>query len=593
MPCITFTTAWITLFSAINVMSQLTRLGKYEIKRELGRGAMGVVYEAIDPLIQRTVAIKTILKSSVDKSEEQEAFKRLRHEAQAVGRLAHPKIVAIYEYGEDAEKAFIVMELIRGKELKEYFDREERFGIKDGIRIVWQLLDALGYSHSRGVVHRDIKPANILVSENGQIKVADFGIAKIESTNLTQVGMVLGTPAYMSPEQFIGLEVDHRTDLYSAGVILYQFLTGDRPFTGSVISIMHKAASQEAAPPSQINPEVSKALDKVIKKALAKRADDRFQTAAEFMEALKAAEMSAATDSPIVLPGGTASKATSAEARAAEERRKKELVEAKRQNEAAEKALFAQKIAEIRREAAENMVKAEAQRKKNAQEQARRAQELAGVMAGKQDRLTEVMAEREAEREAQRKMEAEAKQKLEARIKRKQEAEKQQAQQEKELAEARRKPVEEEPARREPARRGNEYAEANAGAEVPRQRGGEEQAHRQNELAEGRSKAQHQREAADQARRSRVRTIALVIGVALAIGVIVAWYAMNSAPAQVQVATKPEIVVTPPETVVAPIMAEATAAPDTVPVSEPEQAATPPGEQAGNITEQPDIATAR
>ncbi len=279
-------------------MTELTRLGKYEIWRELGRGAMGIVYEAFDPFIERTVAIKTILKSSLDKSEVQEAFSRFRREAQAAGRLAHPKIVSIFEYGEDEEMAFIVMELICGSELKEYFDREQRFTIREGISIVLQLLDALDYSHSRGVVHRDIKPANILLTADGQIKVADFGIAKIESTHLTQVGMVIGTPNYMSPEQFLGLATDCRTDIYSAGVVLYQFLTGTRPFTGSVISIMNKTVNQEAAQPSQLNPAVSKNLDEVIKKAMAKRSEDRYQTAAEFMEALKSAADAYAPEDP-------------------------------------------------------------------------------------------------------------------------------------------------------------------------------------------------------------------------------------------------------------------------------------------------------
>jgi serine/threonine protein kinase len=267
----------------------MKKLGKYELRRELGRGAMGIVYEAFDPLIERTVAIKTILKSAIDKHEAEEVFRRFRREARAAGRLSHPKIVSIHEYGEDDDMAFIVMELIRGKELKEYFDHGDRFAIMDGIRIVMQLLDALDYSHACGVVHRDIKPANIMITNEGQIKIADFGIAKIDSSSLTQVGVVLGTPTYMSPEQFMGHEVDHRTDIYAAGVILYQFLTGERPFTGSVITIMHQAVHQEAVPPSQRNTDVPKQFDEVVKKAMGKRMEDRFQSATEFMAALKAA----------------------------------------------------------------------------------------------------------------------------------------------------------------------------------------------------------------------------------------------------------------------------------------------------------------
>ena len=276
-------------------MKKLEKLGKYELRRELGRGAMGVVYEAFDPLIERTVAIKTILKSTIDKSEAKETFSRFRREARAAGRLSHPKIVSIYEYGEDDDMAFIAMELIRGKELKEYFDHEDRFSIRDGIRIVMQILDALDFSHARGVIHRDIKPANILITDDGQIKIADFGIAKIDSTNLTQVGVVLGTPSYMPPEQFLGQEVDHRADIYATGVILYQFLTGKRPFTGSVITIMHQAVHQDAIPPSQLNPDVSKQLDEVVKKAMAKRPADRFQSATDFMQALKAVTPASST----------------------------------------------------------------------------------------------------------------------------------------------------------------------------------------------------------------------------------------------------------------------------------------------------------
>lgn len=270
-------------------MTELTKLGKYELRHELGKGAMGVVYEGFDPFIERTVAIKTVLKSSLDDSKAQGMLGRFRREAQAAGRLSHPNIVSIYDYGDDQDVAFIVMEFVQGKELKKYFDSEERFALPDILRIMSQLLEALEYSHRHGVVHRDIKPANIIIAKNGMVKVADFGIAKIESSHMTQVGTVLGTPTHMSPEQFMGQAVDLRTDIYSSGVILYQFLTGDRPFAGSVVTIMHKAINRDPVPPSQLNAEIPAAMDNIVKKAMAKRAEDRYQTAREFLTDLKLA----------------------------------------------------------------------------------------------------------------------------------------------------------------------------------------------------------------------------------------------------------------------------------------------------------------
>lgn len=265
-------------------------LGKYEIKRTLGKGAMGVVYEGWDPIIARRVAIKTVrVPDTSDDPETEEALARFRREAQAAGRLTHPNIVGVFDYGEVGGIAYIVMEYVDGPSVKSLVDKQERFAIADTMRIMTDLLNGLQFSHARGVVHRDIKPANVMLTSDGQAKIADFGIARIESSSMTQAGTVLGTPAYMSPEQFMGQVVDSRTDIYSSGVLLYQLLTGERPFEGGMSAIMHKALNTDPPLPSQITVTCPQAFDGVVRKAMAKRPEDRFQSASEFLEALRAA----------------------------------------------------------------------------------------------------------------------------------------------------------------------------------------------------------------------------------------------------------------------------------------------------------------
>ena len=271
-------------------MAEIDHIGKYEIRRELGRGAMGVVYEGYDPAIKRLVALKTIRADQLAGENAEGMIARFRREAQAAGRLNHPNIVSIYDFGEDGAISYIAMELIKGRELKECFESNERFRLADIVRIMGQILGALGYSHRQGVVHRDVKPANIFLLPDAAVKVADFGIAHLESSNLTQVGTVIGTPSYMSPEQIMGLPVDGRSDLFSAGVILYQFLTGERPFAGSTATTtMQKVLKEDPLAPSTLNVQLPPALDAVVRKALAKRMEDRFQTAQEFADALDTA----------------------------------------------------------------------------------------------------------------------------------------------------------------------------------------------------------------------------------------------------------------------------------------------------------------
>ncbi len=292
------------------------RIGKYVVQSILGKGATGLVYRGFDPGIKRPVALKVITKSLLDPADMDYVVSRFRHEAEAVGRLTHPRIAAIYDFIETEELACIVMELVNGKSLAHHLKEVTQYGFKDTWEIVRQILDGLAYSHGQGVIHRDLKPGNILINDDGRIKITDFGVARIESSTLTVMGDIVGTPHYMAPEQFGGQEATPRTDLYQVGVMVYELLTGTRPFSGNNVEILRRVMNDRPANPSTHNPKVTWQLDWVVQKALSKDPSDRFGSAREFSDALKGAleeslggplAAAAAAMAPASLPTGAAS----------------------------------------------------------------------------------------------------------------------------------------------------------------------------------------------------------------------------------------------------------------------------------------------
>ena len=270
-------------------MAAPQKIGKYDIQDVLGKGGMGSVYRGFDPAISRAVAIKAISKGMVGEEDLKHIMQRFRHEAQAVGRLVHPRIVQIYDFGEDENVAYIVMELVNGKTLAQHLQQELVYEMREVAEIIHQLLDGLAHAHAAGVIHRDVKPSNILINNDGRIKISDFGIARIESSQLTQVGDVLGTPHYMAPEQFMGADIGLQADLYSVGVIAYELLAGRKPFIGNSAKVMHQVMNQVPVNPSILNSKLSPLLDRVLQKALSKKREDRFQNAREFADAFQAA----------------------------------------------------------------------------------------------------------------------------------------------------------------------------------------------------------------------------------------------------------------------------------------------------------------
>lgn len=265
-----------------------SKLGRYDLRHVLGQGAMGIVYEGHDPVLSRKVAVKTILKS-VATDAGQDYSTRFMREAKAAARLNHPSIVQVYDFGVENDIAYLVMEFIQGRELRSYFDQDETFGIEEAVRIMAELLEALHFAHEAGIIHRDVKPANVILDAQRHVKLADFGVARIQDgADHSGGGTMVGTPAYMSPEQVQGGRVDRRTDIFSAGSILYQFLTGERPFKGAgAFTVAKMIVNDDPPPPSSVTKLAAPVFDDIVDRALAKNPADRFSNAFEFATALR------------------------------------------------------------------------------------------------------------------------------------------------------------------------------------------------------------------------------------------------------------------------------------------------------------------
>jgi serine/threonine-protein kinase len=263
------------------------QIGRYRVLGELGRGAMGVVYRAEDPALDRVVALKTILLSD-DVENRKEYEKRFAIEARAAGKLNHPSIVTTFDFGEEGDLAFLAMELLEGTDLRTRL-KDGALATEEAVQIALQVAEGLAFAHERGVVHRDVKPGNIMLLERGGAKIMDFGIARMHSEDFkTSTGMVLGTPRFMSPEQIAGGAVDQRSDIFSLGVVLYEMLTGQMLFAGADSpQIAHNVTTLEHEPPSRRNREVSSLLDFVVARALKKDPAVRYQDGYELANDLR------------------------------------------------------------------------------------------------------------------------------------------------------------------------------------------------------------------------------------------------------------------------------------------------------------------
>ena len=278
------------------------RIGRYTIQDILGQGGMGTVYLGRDPVIGRNIAIKVIrLKDDMSEDETAQYRERFLREAQAAGGLQHPNIVGVHDIGQDPIQGqpYIVMEHVPGRDLKQIIRAEAPLPAWSAIRFVVQIASALDYAHGRGIVHRDIKPANVLISEDGQLKITDFGVARLPDSDLTQTDQFVGSPGFVSPEQLRGAVVDGRSDLFSLGVILYQLLTGHSPFEGeSTSEVLYRISNQPAKQITEMLPSLPAEFNAILDKALSKDPEGRYQSGRELMEALIALEMSGVIQSP-------------------------------------------------------------------------------------------------------------------------------------------------------------------------------------------------------------------------------------------------------------------------------------------------------